>query len=393
LISGEKVPTIPSNPYGFGLITNINPTLPLNISKQAPQLHEPNDVSQFQSMEIDFDLYSPPQDIWSPIELPQQAQQETTYQFPSTYNGHSSYSSDAWSQAGSQHRSSQSTSSSILDTYGLISPQSAMRSSYGSSVWTADSASTLNSVYDPTLEDLMMEDVGCEQGQPMSIGKFNSNPSARASKFSCKSIPEEHIHFDTQQHHPTPPIPQDIPPPVPAKPEKVTYQCTVCRKPFNRKDDWRRHEESHEPQKYWICMVDRDPALNTPAGWLCVFCDTTKPNRNEIMLHLIKEHQINECTNKHVSKRRWGRKDKLKQHLQQVHHLAETSAGAWEEWRRDNTPKKWAWGCGFCGVCSFTWKGMCNDGFNDLLFLVWSIARLKPFEMLPRLVVISCVLA
>jgi hypothetical protein len=149
----------------------------------------------------------------------------------------------------------------------------------------------------------------------------------------------------------------DNPPKVPPKTEKIhgKYVCTVCAHAFSRKGDWERHEHKHDPQTYWVCMLGGDPAVQKLSGWECAFCNTSKPNRVGILEHL-KDHKISQCTNKPHTSRRWDRKDKLKQHLQQVHSLAENSHH-WEDWHQPASTKA-AWGCGFCGKYSYTWEGM-----------------------------------
>ena len=144
------------------------------------------------------------------------------------------------------------------------------------------------------------------------------------------------------------------------------YTCTTCHRHFNKKYEWKRHEESqHNPQQYWICMHG-DPAIpisTHPSGiaspgsaWICAFCDAQKANRELMVDHLIRRHKINICARKRKEDRTFTRKDKLKQHLQQVHALGD-GCERWEDWNED-ARRKWAWGCGFCGGCSFTWNGM-----------------------------------
>lgn len=139
------------------------------------------------------------------------------------------------------------------------------------------------------------------------------------------------------------------------KSQAPKYKCTACNLALTRKGDWERHEDSkHDPQTYWTCMLG-DPAIQTMTGWTCAFCNTSRSCRDDIVEHL-KSHKINTCASKPHANRTWTRKDKLKQHLQQVHSLSE-SAGLWERWQRPAS-RKGAWGCGFCGACSFTWEGM-----------------------------------
>lgn len=115
--------------------------------------------------------------------------------------------------------------------------------------------------------------------------------------------------------------------------------------------------------KYWICLLGAATISNTTSkslpsatDWTCVFCLSSQPNKTDMVNHLVKEHNIHICQGKKVEARTFYRKDKLKQHLQQVHKLAETSSSLWELWHQ-SPKKKWAWGCGFCGCCLFTWEG------------------------------------
>ncbi|KAG9238137.1 hypothetical protein BJ875DRAFT_437813 [Amylocarpus encephaloides] len=327
-------------------------------STQFPQpLFQPNATLQFQNM--DYELYPPTREIqpWSPMGQPQQQESSP---FPGQFNHlHGAHHSGSWSMgSGNQNRTTMSSASSVP----FLSRTA--RSSMSSSIWTSDSASlhSTQSVYIPTTDDIMIDSTNCPEDQKFNSGAFHHNSiSCSAPRFSCKSIPEEQTHFSAQQAPQIKTPLDECPPPVPPKPAKyqVLYSCTVCEKGFPRKDDWRRHEESHDPQTYWICMMD-EYALLVPTGWLCAFCNTFKKERGEMTEHLLRRHKINECTNKHESKRKWHRKDKLKQHLTQVHHLADNSPGSWEYWNRDVTRKKWAWGCGYCGKCLFTWKGR-ND--------------------------------
>jgi hypothetical protein len=152
------------------------------------------------------------------------------------------------------------------------------------------------------------------------------------------------------------------------------YTCTTCHRSFNRKNDWERHEESqHDPQLYWICMHG-DPAIQTATGptstisWICAFCDTPKTSRELMVEHLIRRHKFNICTAKSRENRTFTRKDKLKQHLQQVHGLGDNCV-RWETWNQP-APRKWAWGCGFCAACLFTWDGMLRTLFAMFCFNV-----------------------
>ncbi|KAF4636922.1 hypothetical protein G7Y89_g1153 [Cudoniella acicularis] len=357
----------PSNniqPQGSGFLS-------LNTSGQNQNQSFLGDL-QFGPLDMDLDFPSTSQEMhnWTPMGLSRD--QDFSSTIPITFSD--SQDMDAWSTVADSERGLlASSAASIAESCPVLSPSSdhrrhthgTQRSSYGSSIRTWDTASTL---YDPNADDLMLDDPEMEASQTVNPMRLTRNSNFPVSRFSaCKSIPEEESschrsepgHMSSQELMPSqrrltgPPVP-----PKPSKPPGL-YICTVpdCLRPFNRKGDWKRHEESHDPQTYWICMLG-DPAVQTSIGWVCVFCNAFKPNRNEITLHLVKNHKINECTNKVHENRKWGRKDKLKQHLQQVHKLEEGAVG-WEPWQRE-ARKKWAFGCGFCGGCFSTWEERLN---------------------------------
>ncbi|CAG8979063.1 hypothetical protein HYALB_00000192 [Hymenoscyphus albidus] len=315
-------------------------------TKSLPPL--PSDY-QFQSMDLDFELFPQTQELpsWSPIDA---GQGENFFAPSFDFNVQQNIQPWSSSARSSQDRFTRSTSSSsMMDNCPLLSPSSgAGRTSYGSSLWTADTASTLNSVYNPSLQEFIEEEPAAREAQLIQPNVYNPEES---TQFSYNSTRENLNHFS--RYNIIPNSTSDRPPPVP----QITYTCTICHRAFQRKDDWRRHEESHDPQKYWICLIG-DPAVPMEGGRMCVFCNRffSKAQREEMNIHLVKEHKINECAHKNP---KWHRKDKLKQHLSQVHNLSEDALSLWEEWNRD-VRKKWAWGCGYRGECSLTWKDRVN---------------------------------
>jgi len=258
-----------------------------------------------------------------------------------------------------------SSASSLAESCPLLSPsghqkhRSTDRSSYGSSLRTWDTASTSASVYDPCFEEPMIE--GSEQLlqtiNPIDLSKAKPLPISRFS--ASQTVPEEGFSLQSDVCM-APKVDHDLirgPPPVPPKPGKGqgSYICTTCQTPIIKKWDWARHENQHDPQGKWICMMGNNPSIQTIAGWICVFCNAIKASRTDINKHLVKEHRIQECANK-TNRFSSSRKDKLKQHLQQVHRLADDANG-WEDWFAKAAPEKRAWGCGFCGACLRTWDG------------------------------------
>ncbi|KAF2147328.1 uncharacterized protein K452DRAFT_282335 [Aplosporella prunicola CBS 121167] len=145
-----------------------------------------------------------------------------------------------------------------------------------------------------------------------------------------------------------------------ADPHRI-YQCTFCVRDFAQKYDWRRHEESvHLPQKEWVCMPD-GPATRSPCPSStttttttsavtndvhCVFCNAPNPSAAHLATH-----NVAPCLAAPLSARTFTRKDKLIQHLGQVHRHAPAAAanvGAW--CRRVERGAPLVLACGFCGL-------------------------------------------
>lgn len=242
------------------------------------------------------------------------------------------------------------------------------RSSYGSSAQTWDSASTLVSICDiytdghqqHTHQPVVVNSVPVPQTKPPTkpptkLTKLNRTPTRPKTNHSPLIEDSKPQPVLTRANSTVRPPPNHVfPEPGTSKKEPGKYHCTVCHRCFSRKGDWKRHEDNHDPQTYYTCMLG-EPAIFSATGWTCVFCPHSRPTRSEMVIHLINQHKIYVCTNKKLEDRTFTRKDKLKQHLQQVHSLADEST-LWESWSQ-GAPKKWAWGCGFCGVCCFTWEG------------------------------------
>jgi hypothetical protein len=152
------------------------------------------------------------------------------------------------------------------------------------------------------------------------------------------------------------------------------YICTFCKLAFSRKAGWERDEESnHDPETYWTCML-ADPAVQRNDDWHCAFCDCSSSNRHKIVEHLKKHKFTSALINPRQTELGQG-KLKLKMHLQQGHSLTDSSHH-WESWSQP-AGRKGAWGCGFCGACSFTWKVIDTSFWNFFLqYLTLSTGRL-----------------
>jgi hypothetical protein len=292
--------------------------------------------------------------------------------------------SNPWSPTmGTQREFLRSTASSFSESSPLLSQPmghrrcmtDSDRSSYGSSLRTWDTASTLVSFCDLYTEDIKAADSNTETNQSIDPSQLSRKPPPPSGFIPQTTIAEEEVDGPKSvqlvcAHEKThlPPnckFPSGPEPPASSQKGQEKYKCTWCERGFNRKGDWKRHEESHDPQRLWTCMLG-EPATLSTAGWTCVFCSSFKAKRQDMVTHLIQKHKIHVCISKKVDARTFYRKDKLKQHLQQVHALSENSV-LWETWHRA-PKKKWAWGCGYCGGCSFTWEGMFLPVILSILF-------------------------
>ncbi|KAI9774249.1 MAG: hypothetical protein M1839_001751 [Geoglossum umbratile] len=138
------------------------------------------------------------------------------------------------------------------------------------------------------------------------------------------------------------------------------YKCTYgCGGDSQNKSDWKRHEETHEPQKEYICL------LNTP-GWIatpddpttieCQFCTKRFPASSQPQMesHLSTTHLVARCLSTPLSHRTpFKRPDHLHQHLK-THHPSPRSTH-WKTWNRPTATRKSGWGCGFCGAFLRSW--------------------------------------
>ncbi|KAH7356595.1 hypothetical protein BKA65DRAFT_210420 [Rhexocercosporidium sp. MPI-PUGE-AT-0058] len=257
-----------------------------------------------------------------------------------------------------------SAASSMTDTIPLLSPSSGHlsyaadsdRSSYASSSITWGTSSTLASICDHYVDknDDEHELPTVPSITPTKLVTSRHVPDATFCATIAEEAPVDLLLKPTRGHRKTKSVSATLPGPASDFVGDEKYQCTACQWSFPRKGDWKRHEELHDPQTHWTCMHG-EPAIHSTTGWTCAFCTRFATTRDEIVMHLIEQHNFQNCSRKKVEDRTFTRKDKLKQHLQQVHCLSENST-LWEAW---NVParKKFAWGCGYCGCCLYTWEG------------------------------------
>ena len=68
------------------------------------------------------------------------------------------------------------------------------------------------------------------------------------------------------------------------KDENMPYLCTCCGRNFERKGDWKRHEELNFPQEFWLCQIL--PCQAEPME------KQTYLRKDKFRIHLTKRHDI-----------------------------------------------------------------------------------------------------
>lgn len=143
-----------------------------------------------------------------------------------------------------------------------------------------------------------------------------------------------------------------------------TFQCTWCYRGFNRKDSWKRHEESeHCPQKEYVCMLDGYTMTDHSGLTRCVFCYSSDVSEEHLGLH-----KVMECYQRAEAERSFARSDLLTQHIQQKHRsdlrntiLARDFSRLTSSWQRPFVSAAQAgWLCGFCQLKFTDWGPRCQ---------------------------------
>jgi len=131
------------------------------------------------------------------------------------------------------------------------------------------------------------------------------------------------------------------------------YQCThidsddkYCLHEFASFTDWKRHEETHWPQKRWECLIQ---GSNTTAS--CHICSGN--------IDLAGHQPVNDHAGCVAGRFRKGhsfqRKDKLKLHVRESHGWNANIDNWYEDVNSD-----WKKQCGFCGFVFTSWEARCE---------------------------------
>ena len=149
----------------------------------------------------------------------------------------------------------------------------------------------------------------------------------------------------------------------------ANFECTFprCIQGVSEKT-WKRHEETHVPQKEHICMPNASPFVEGDTA--CVFCGWNYDTHSELCL---LKHQ--KCLKRSRVKRTFDRKDKLVQHIKNFHGAAVSDAvlKAWEFPHPVNSSLLFP--CGFCDKKNMSWDDRAShiarhfrDGLNVSLW-------------------------
>jgi serine/threonine protein kinase len=129
------------------------------------------------------------------------------------------------------------------------------------------------------------------------------------------------------------------------------YQCTFIRRDKSyclqlSKDygDWKRHEETHYPQKRWVCLIQ-----GSNEDISCYECSGRIDLADEPTTHMA-------CLTRPARQGHYfPRRDKLLAHVRSE-HKCEASIGTWHQ----NISGNWKRQCGFCGDMFSEWEERCR---------------------------------
>jgi serine/threonine protein kinase len=196
-----------------------------------------------------------------------------------------------------------------------------------------------------------------------------------ASATENLGIPAEHIAAWFLQVHPGKP-PRDVmndsayhsnvnssqEPTRPAKRQKKTpadksplkpYQCTFigrgksyCLQTSKDYADWKRHEETHYPQKRWVCLIqgsNEDRSCHECSGGIDLVGQPVTITHTTCLKRPPRQGHF------------FPRRDKLLDHVRSK-HLCEASIGTWHQ----NVSGDWKRQRGFCGEMFSEWESRCR---------------------------------
>ncbi|CZR50941.1 uncharacterized protein PAC_00815 [Phialocephala subalpina] len=136
--------------------------------------------------------------------------------------------------------------------------------------------------------------------------------------------------------------------------QQKVYQCTHisntgrrCPQESSNFTDWKRHEETHWPQRRWECLIEGsypDIACHVCGEYIDMNIEQSQHNHAECFGHMPRKgHEF-------------PRKDKLVPHVREEHGYT-PKVDSWHY----PIPSHWKSLCGFCGLQSFSnWDDRCD---------------------------------
>lgn len=141
--------------------------------------------------------------------------------------------------------------------------------------------------------------------------------------------------------------------------DEEMFPCTSpdCLYSTNSAMDWRRHEETHWPQKRYMC-TKCPPSIDTQFP-KCSFCMVPLPSALEIASHYLQ------CDSARRNGRTFARKDKLSEHLQKEHSMPQSSAMSQASVSTFRVDSGWLKRCNFCDVLFESWDDRTQHLIED----------------------------
>ena len=131
------------------------------------------------------------------------------------------------------------------------------------------------------------------------------------------------------------------------------YQCTFigrgksyCLQTSKDYADWKRHEETHYPQKRWVCLIqgsNEDRSCHECSGSIDLVGQPVTITHAACLKRPPRQGHF------------FPRRDKLLDHVRSK-HLCEASIGTWHQ----NISGDWKRQCGFCGEVFSEWESRCR---------------------------------
>lgn len=141
--------------------------------------------------------------------------------------------------------------------------------------------------------------------------------------------------------------------------DEKMFPCTSPDCPYstNSAMDWRRHEETHWPQKRYLCSRC-PPSIDTQSP-KCSFCILPLSPALDVATHYLQ------CDSARRNGRTFARKDKLSEHLQKEHSMPQSLAMSQASVSTFRVDSGWLKRCNFCDVLFESWDDRTQHLIED----------------------------